>query len=98
MMTDRELLELVVDQVGKITIGLEDVKTDVNGLKDDVNGLKDEMQEVKNVQKRMEVCIEHDIVPKIQALFDGWQQNTEQLNRIEQKVTRHDELILRKIK
>jgi DNA anti-recombination protein RmuC len=35
---------------------------------------------------------------KIKALFDGQQQLADQLNRIEEKVTTHDEIIFRRIK
>jgi phage-related tail protein len=42
--------------------------------------------------------LEHDLKKDISALYDGYKQNTEQLNRIETEVTKHEELIIRKIK
>jgi hypothetical protein len=56
--------------------------------------------------------IENDIMPKLEVLFDGYEQNTEQLSRldievtkhteqlsrIETEVTKHEEVILRRIK
>lgn len=44
----------------------------------------------------IKIEIEHG--NKLSALFDGWKQNTEQLQRIEQEVSRQEEVILRKIK
>ena len=44
------------------------------------------------------IKIENEHGEKLSALFDGWKQNTEQLKRIEQEVSRHEEIILRKIK
>lgn len=42
--------------------------------------------------------LEHELKKDISALYDGYKQNTEQLNRIESEVTKHDEIIFRKIK
>ena len=42
--------------------------------------------------------IEHDILPKLDVLFDGYKQNSEQLSRIESEVIKHEEVILRRIK
>ena len=42
--------------------------------------------------------IEHDVLPKLDVLFDGYKQNSEQLSRIESEVIKHEEVILRRIK
>lgn len=57
----------------------------------DINELKDRVTNI-------EVKIENEISPKISALFDGWQQHTDQLNRIEEKVSTHEEFIIKRIK
>lgn len=44
------------------------------------------------------VKLENDIVPKIQALFDGYKQNTEKLDRIEKEVSKQEEIIMRRVK
>ena len=56
--------------------------------------LSSEIRDVKNTVTR----IEHEHGKKLDALFDGYVQNTEQLKRIEMEVSRHEEIILRKIK
>ena len=61
-----------------------------------------EMQEgfkgVKNEAQKTNAKIEHEIMPKIDALFDGYKQNSDKLDRIEKEVSRHEEIILRRIK
>jgi len=42
--------------------------------------------------------IEQDHGKKLQALFDGYKQHSDQLDRIEAKVSEHEDIIVRKIK
>lgn len=92
-MTDRDILELIATQVGKLT-------TQVDGLMNQVDWLaanmatKDELAAVKAIVVR----IEHDHGQKLGVLFDGQAQNSEKLARIEAIVSRHEEIILRRIK
>lgn len=106
--TDRELLELILNQVTELTMDMSGVKGDmsglkreVSGLKSEVSGLKSEMSEVKGrlsgVEKTV-LRIEHDHGDKLSALFDGYQQNSEKLDRIEAEVARHEEIILRRVR
>ncbi|NLC42927.1 MAG: hypothetical protein GX783_01455 [Clostridiales bacterium] len=76
-MTDRELLELIAAQVGKLT-------TDVDFLKAE--------------SRKTNMAIEHDVQPKLVALYDGQKQLDEKLERIEEKVSKHEELILKRVK
>ena len=76
-MTDRELLELIATQVGKLT-------TDVDYLKTEVS--------------KTNMTIEHDMQPKLSALFDGYKQNAEKLDRIENEVSKHEEIIWKRVK
>jgi len=89
--TDRELLELIAAQVGKITLDVDELKTGQKKL--EAGQIK-----LEEGQRKLEMSMEHDIKSKIDALFDGWKQNTTQLERIEEEVSRHEEVILRKIK
>ena len=79
-----ETLDIVAAQVSKLTKDVSELKADVS--------------ELKEGQKHIEVVLEHDIKPKIEALFDGHKQHNDQLERIEKEVSRHDEFILRRIK
>ena len=99
-MTDRELLELIASQVGGLTNRVDALTTHVDGLTKDMTivkttmATKDELASVKATVIR----IENDHGQKFGALFDGYKLNSEKLDRIEAEVTKHDEIILRKIR
>ncbi|MEA4847607.1 MAG: hypothetical protein VB106_10285 [Clostridiaceae bacterium] len=42
--------------------------------------------------------IEQDHGKKLGALFDGYKQHSDQLDRIEELVSKHDDIIIRKVK
>ena len=71
--------------------GFKKTNTDISDIKFDLNTLKSDL-------KKIGVKIDGDITPKIEALFDGYKQNSEQLNRIEQEVSKHEEVILKRVK
>jgi len=48
--------------------------------------------------EKLELKVENDISQKIEVLFDGQKQMVAQLNRIEEKVDQHDEIIIKRIK
>lgn len=55
---------------------------------------KQELAEVKAIV----VKIKNDHGQKLGALFDGYKLNSEKLERIESEVTKHEEIILRRIR
>lgn len=63
-------------------------------------------QQFEEVNKKLDekadktdiVKLENDLVPKIEALFDGYKQNTEKLDRIEKEVSKQEEIIMRRVK
>ena len=59
--------------------------------------LQEVKTEVKEVKKQVTTIeVEHN--NKLEALLDGYKQNAEILDKIEKEVTRHEEIILRKVK
>jgi predicted nucleic acid-binding Zn-ribbon protein len=78
--SDRELLELTLSQVGKLTIDMNEVKS-----------------EIKDIKKTV-VRIENEHGEKLSALFDGYKQNTEKLTRIEEEVSKHEEIIWKRVR
>lgn len=44
------------------------------------------------------VKLENQLIPEIEALFDGYRQNTEALERIEKEVSNHEEFIMKRVK
>ena len=84
---------------------VEDVGGEIKGFKKEVNDkfedVSTELKELKNEASaihRTVIKIENEHGEKLSALFDGWKQNTDQLARIENQVSRQEEVILRKIK
>ena len=63
--------------------------------------LEKELSELKETVARIDntvIRIENDHGKKLDALFDGYQQNASKLQRIEEKVQQQDEFILRRVK
>ena len=60
----------------------------------DMQGMK---TDIKDVKERV-INIENDHGKKLTALFNGYVQQAEQLNRIEKEVSKHEEIILRRVK
>lgn len=48
--------------------------------------------------KETVIKIENDHGQKLNALFDGYKLNSEKLERIENEVTKHEEIILKRIR
>lgn len=78
--------------------------SEMQETKKEMQDTKREMREgFSHVNKRIDKVetmitnIEHTHGQKLEALFDGYIQNTQQLDRIEEKVSQHEEFILRRI-
>lgn len=84
---------------------MQGVKGHIQGLNSDVHRIKsnfqNDMQDVKNeltILKNILIKIEVEHGQKLSALFDGYNLYSQRLDRIEAKVTQHDEFILKRIK
>ena len=58
---------------------------------------KETRERFDGIDRRL-AFIEQDHGKKLQALFDGYTQHSDQLDRIEEKVSRHEDIIIRKVK
>jgi hypothetical protein len=63
-------------------------------MKEGFGRLDSEMKEVKKAL----LHIEQDHGKKLEVIFDGLTQHTDQLNRIEERLNKHDDIILKRIK
>ncbi len=63
-------------------------------MKDGFSRLDSEMKDVK----RTLLHIEQDHGKKLEVIFDGLTQHTDQLNRIKERLSKHDDIILKRIK
>ena len=88
---NQELFELMTKMYSEMQVGFKEVRSEVNEVRSEVN-------EVRNEVKKTNTKIDHEVMPKIDALFDGYKQNSNKLDRIEEEVAKHEEIILRRIK
>lgn len=68
-----------------------DLKNEISSVK------KDLTNEIRTVGNQV-LKLENDVNPKMEALFDGYKQNTETLERIETEVSKQEEIIMRRVK
>ena len=93
--------DIVENDINGLKEDVNGLKEDVNGLKEDVNGLKEDvngLEEDVNGLKKDVLRIEQNHGKKLDALFDGYIQNTQQLEKIEKEVSRHEDIIIKKVK
>lgn len=62
-------------------------------LGNEVKELKNELKEAKNKV----ILMEQEHGKKLDALFDGYRQNSDKLDRIAEEVSKHEEIILRRL-
>lgn len=74
---------------------IEKMYSELIQFKEDTNT---RLNSIEDGSRKTSIIIEHDLLPKITALFDGHIQNTQQLERIERAVEKHEDIIIRKIK
>ena len=111
-MTERELLEAILGKVAGMEANmstkdeLAEIKATMS-TKDELAEIKatmstkDELAEVKadlKFIKETVIKIENNHGQKFGALFDGYKFNSEKLDRIETEVSKHEEIILRRIR
>ena len=85
--TNEHLFEFMTKIYSEMKEGFEEVNLRVDNLENEIKETKDKV-----------IIIEQEHGKKLDALFDGYKQNSDKLDRIEQEVSRHEEIILRKIK
>ena len=60
-------------------------------------GFKEVNIRIENVENKV-IIIEQEHGKKLDVLFDGYKQNADKLDRIENEVSKHDEIILRRVR
>ncbi|HOM01772.1 MAG TPA: hypothetical protein PLH43_02950 [Acetivibrio sp.] len=65
--------------------------------------IKEQLVQINNkldekADKNDIIRLENELTPKVQALFDGYKQHTDILERIENEVMKQDEIIMRRVK
>ncbi len=89
-----EQLKILTDGQGRLEVGQNALEARQGALESSQNSLREDVKELKSRFIRFE----NDITPKVNILFDGWKQNSEKLDRIEEQVSKHEEFIIKRIK
>ena len=100
-MEDEKLFEFMTKMYSEMQEGFKQVnnKIDkVDGRIDKVDGRIDKIDGRIDKLEKTVFKMEQEHGQKLDALFDGYKQNSEQLNRIEHEVAKDEEVVLRKIK
>ena len=85
-MENDKLFELMTKMYSEMQEGFSKVETRIDGL-------ETRLDKVDNIVTN----IEYTHTQKLEALFDGYIQNKQQLDRIEQEVSQREEIVLRRI-
>jgi tetrahydromethanopterin S-methyltransferase subunit G len=82
--------------------GFKQVNLRIDGVENEMQGgfkqVNSRIEDIENEVKKTNTKIEHEIMPKVDALFDGYKQNSDKLDRIQEEVSKHEEIILRRVK
>ncbi|KXG44232.1 hypothetical protein [Tepidibacillus decaturensis] len=81
--------------------GFTDLGDRIDKVENRLDGVESRLDKVESRLDRVEktvVHIENDHGQKLSALFDGYKQNSDKLDRIETEVSKHEEIILRRVR
>jgi len=92
--TQDKLFELMSKMYEEMQEGFKEVKGEIKEVKIRLDRVEDRLDKVENTV----IKIEQDNGKKLSALFDGHEQNSRKLDRIEKEVSKHEEVILRRIR
>lgn len=91
MNNEDKIFDLITKLYGGMQKGFAEVNSKFDGISARVDSLE------KQVSKT-NLIIENEVNPRLAALFDGYKQNADKLDRIEAEVSRHDEIIWKRVK
>lgn len=78
------------DLLTKMYAEVQGVKSDINSMKSNISERFDKLDgrvdNLESIVRKTNVTIENEIKPKIDALFDGYKQNTEAIYGLTNKV------------
>lgn len=93
-MENEKLFELMEKMYSDLKGSQEKLLADIQDIKKDVKANNEKIDSVEKTVLRME----QNHGKKLEALFDGYKQNAEKLNNIEKEVSKHEEVILRRVR
>ena len=83
---NNDLFELMTKMYSEMQQMKGEFNSKFDNLGSEVKDIKKELSTAKTEVTKTNVTIENDIKPRIEALFDGYKQNTESINQVSDKV------------
>ncbi|MDD2234540.1 MAG: hypothetical protein PHZ11_08095 [Desulfitobacteriaceae bacterium] len=97
-MNNEEKILLLLEKMDKRITSMEDGQKAERKLTELIAEKVMTMEEKLGRVEKSVMLIENDHGRKLDALFDGYKQNAEKLTRIEEEVSKHEEIILRRVR
>lgn len=91
---DEKVFDLITKMYSEMNQRFDSVDNKIKDMDTEIKFIGTEIKSLGNQVLKLENCL----VPKVEALFDGYKQNTETLARIEKEVSRQEEIIMRRVK
>ena len=94
-------IEHIDNKVDSLETKVDNLETKVDSLETKVDNLETKVDnletKVKHIDNKVTI-IEQEHGKKLTALFDGYTQNAQKLDNIQEEVSKHEEVILKRIK
>lgn len=91
---ENEIFELVTKMYSEFSKKFESIDNRFESMDSRFESIESELKSIKKTV----LNIKQDHGNKLEALFDGYKQNSEKLDRIEKEVTKHEEFIMKRVK
>ena len=108
MDNNKDLFELMTKMYADITNRMDSMQGDIKGVNKRLGNLETKVDNLENKVDNLETKVQHidnkvNIIEqehgkKLTALFDGYTQNAQKLDNIQEEVSKHEEVILKRIK
>ena len=82
-----ETLKLILEKISNMDNNMKEMKGKINTIDDRLTSLEQNM-----------VRMEDKMDTKLSALFDGYKQNTEQIQELRKEVSSQEEIIFKRVK
>lgn len=86
MADNNEIFELMTKMYSDMQDGFSKVNKRLDTVESRLDGVESRLDSVEKKVTKTNVSIENDVKPKIEALFDGYKQNTEAINELSDKI------------
>ena len=93
-MENEKIFELIEQMYSDLKKGHDDLIKEVKNNTEKIEIIENRLI---NVEKTV-TKIENEHSQKLEALLDGYKQNSEQISTIENEVSKHEEVIIRRVK